>query len=194
MVSGASPPISSAHAMASSGVPMRCTQPAACAAAASTVAAVSSIDDAVAGPVSSARRCTVQWSTTRPSLAAGIPNRLRSVATRRSQAMASCVPAPSAGPSTAAMVTSGAVDNAASTAVSASWKPWSSTPVRSAPAQKALPSPRSTTTRLPAEAASSSAAFSATNMVWFTALRRSGRSSVMVVTVPVADDRITPGP
>ena len=45
---------------------------------------------------------TVQWSTTNPSRAAGMPSWLSGVAMRRSQATTTCVPAPSAGPSMAA--------------------------------------------------------------------------------------------
>ena len=50
--------------------------PAACSAAASYCSAATSIARAIGQPSSRARRSTVQWSTTRPSRAAGMPKRL----------------------------------------------------------------------------------------------------------------------
>ena len=55
-------------------------------------------------PATPARRVTVHWSVMRPSFPAGMPKLAPGVAMRRSHATASCVPAPSAAPSTAAKV------------------------------------------------------------------------------------------
>src|SRR5437763_75546 len=122
----------------------------------------------------------------RPSLAAGIPNRALGPAVRRSQAMASWVPAPSAAPSTAAIVGKGASCNACSTDRSVAPKAASSTPVRSAPAQKCPPAPVSTSTRVsePDATAAAIACSSPNSASRSTALRRCGRSIVTNATAP----------
>ncbi len=103
-LSGASAANSSAQPWAAARSPARWANPRARARSASSSSAARSMDRAVPWPASRARRCTVHWSTIRPSLAAGIPKRAVGSTTRRSQAMASWVPAPSAAPCTAAMI------------------------------------------------------------------------------------------
>ena len=80
--------------------------------------------------------------------AAGIPNTLVGVATRRSVAMANWAPAPSAGPSIAAITGTDRRPNPRSTAARsvANWP--SSTPLRSAPALNAGGLPVRTTARI----------------------------------------------
>ena len=87
-----------------------------------------------------------------------MPKRASGVATRRSQAAASWVPAPRAAPSTAAIVTAGSSVRPVSTPRRAAKKPSHSTPVRSAPAQNVPPAPVSTSTRTCRSRASSMAA------------------------------------
>src|SRR5206468_3167917 len=76
----------SAHASASSSAPRRWAIPRRSASVPSNVSAASSIARAGPWPARRATRCTVQWSTTSPSLAAGMPKRASGVATRRSHA------------------------------------------------------------------------------------------------------------
>ncbi len=178
MVSGASLAMLAAQASAVGSDPSRFTKPMRSASAPVMVSAARRMARAVLGPARVATRWTVQWLTIRPSLAAGMPKLAPAVATRRSQATASWVPAPSAAPLTAAMVGNGTSRRPSST-------PWrrvaneaSSTPVRSAPAQKWPSAPVSTRTRVGRAAAASMAAVSWASVSWSTALRRSGRSSV----------------
>ena len=124
-----------------------------------------------------------------PSLAAGIPKRAAGVATRRSQATASCVPAPRAAPSTAAMSGRGSSRSAPRTLRSRSVKPVSSTPERSAPAQKCPPAPVITTTRASTDRRWASSSCSKAS--WSSALRRSWRSIVSSATGPRSSRWIT---
>ena len=152
----------------------------------------SSIARAIGHPSSRAMRSTVQWSTTRPSRAAGMPKRLAGVATRRSQAMASCVPAPSAGPSTAAIVGIGSSMKPRSTAEQRrrelalldAGEVGAGAERRRRAGQHERPAP---------SAASRWASSSPSNVAWSTALRRSGRSSVTTST-PVSRRRRRPTP
>ena len=68
-----------------------------CASSPLQVSAPRSIARAGPAPARSDSRWIDQWSTSSPSLAAGMPNRAAGVATRRSQATASWVPAPEGG-------------------------------------------------------------------------------------------------
>ena len=77
--------------------------PDACSCSAVYVCAAINIARAIGGENSVASRRTVQWSTTSPSLAAGTPTTDVGVAMRRSVAIANWAPAPSAGPSIAAI-------------------------------------------------------------------------------------------
>ena len=120
-----------------------------------------------------------------PKLACG-------VATRRSHATASWVPAPRAAPSAAAIVTNGDSRRRSSTERSRAVNPASSTPLRSAPAQKCPPAPVSTTART-SSPNPSRAAPRASRVARSTALRRSGRSMVTTATWPRGSVWITGG-
>ena len=118
-LSGASSAIALGPApSASSRPPMRCTQPERVGLLAlETCSAASSIARAADPPTS--RATGAGRSRRRPSARAGwrgCRSRRSVAATRRSQAIASCVPAPSAAPSTAAMVTAGSSVSPVSTA------------------------------------------------------------------------------
>ena len=133
-------------------------------------------------PASAATRWTVQWLTISPSLAAGMPKLAVAVATRRSHATASWVPAPRAAPSTAAMVGKG-VSQAVEHPLEQRGERGSSTPVRSAPAQKWPPAPVSTSTRVGQERREGVGEL--LHVSGSTALRRSGRSRVTTRTSSV---------
>src|SRR6056297_2947714 len=142
---------------------------------------------AIGGENSEARRRIVQWSTTSPSFAAGMPTTLPGVATRRSVEIASWAPAPNAGPAMAAITGTGSDPNPRRTAPRSVANCPSSTPLRSAPALKAGAAPVSTTARVPSGAVRRISAWissSSSNVGWSTALRRSGRSSVTIATEP----------
>src|SRR6056297_2054884 len=130
---------------------------------------------AIGGENSEARRRIVQWSTTSPSFAAGMPTTLPGVATRRSVEIASWAPAPNAGPAMAAITGTGSDPNPRKTAPRSVANCPSSTPLRSAPALKAGGAPVSTTAWMSS---------SSSSVGWSTALRRSGRSSVTIATRP----------
>lgn len=145
-------------------------------------------------PASSASRAMVQWSTISPSLAAGMAKRALGSATRRSHAIASCEPAPSTAPCTAAIVGTGTVASASRASWSVPTKAASSTPVRSAPEQKCGPAPARTSARAPPSGAARTIVASCSQWSWSNALRRSGRSSTTTVTAPRRSMWITAGP
>ena len=123
-VSGASAAISSAQPRAASRSPRRCTKPEPVRLLA---AAGLGAEQHRPGRARRRRGATAAGSTSgRPSARAwrpGTPNRAAGVATRRSHATASWVPAPSAAPSTAARCGRGSSRSVASTSRSRSVKP-----------------------------------------------------------------------
>ena len=105
--------------------------------------------------------------------------------TRRSQIIASCTPAPIAGPLIAPITGTGTASMALFSAIALSGKSAANTsPERSAPAQNTVPWPVSTTARTSSAAAFSTASRRVSTSSELSALRRSGRCSSMVVTSP----------
>ncbi len=135
-----------------------------------------------------------------PRLAKMAEKRARSEHTVRSHASDNPKPAPTATPSTRAMVGTGqpctATTASPSTRMPASWLPIGPLllppdpalplPLRSAPAQKSVPPPVSTMTRVPEYASRRKVSPMATHMSPVHAFFVSGRSMVTVVTSPSA--------
>ena len=115
-MSGASVVSSWAQATASAGSPDRCANPQRTAAPASSCAQASNSSRAAPEPASAASRLIVHGSTASPIFAVGTPKTAPGAATRRSAARASWVPAPIAGPFTAASTGTGASATACSIA------------------------------------------------------------------------------
>ena len=152
------------------------------------------MERATLSPSSRTRRRTLRSWMASPSRAAGTPKRAPAPTTRRSAAQASSVPAPSAGPSTAAITGWGSSGSPSSSALSATrnsseWTPW-----RSAPAQNARPAPVMTTTRAPSPATPCTASWRSRQCSVSRALRRSDRSMVTSATRSCRSVRITSPP
>ena len=141
-----------------------------------------------AGPISRTIRGTPPQAKGSPSSTSGMKNTASSATTRRSQAAISRKPPPTAYPWTWATV-SARIRSSASIARRPSWpasRRWrqfdsEAPPIafRSAPAQKARPSPRSTTTSTSLRSSNQAAArASSRSIAPSTAFRRSGRAKV----------------
>ncbi len=169
------------------------------ASAASMMSAENTSSLAFASPTSRGKSQVPPPSGTRPMRAKTSPNRARSEAMSTSQPSAMLQPAPTAKPSTIAMVgfgnsnrriTNRFSDSTRARPSAAVWR-WAAIVLTSPPAEKCPPAPVRMTTRVAASASSSSSTESSSRrMTRSRALRASGRFRVMVATASARSTRI----